>query len=74
MRLIPVPAWLSQYVSLTLFLQYFGMFRNAVDTFLQCSKRSKLNKSRGERRGRRDLIINPLRTLREKVSTTFTTN
>ncbi len=47
------------------------MFRKAVDTFLQCSKRSKLSKSR---KGRRDLIINPLRTLREKVSTTFTAN
>ncbi len=54
-----------------------GMFRFAVDTFLQCGKRSKLSKSRRERRGRRDLIINPLRalrSLREKVSTTFTTN
>ena len=50
------------------------MFRIAVDTFLERSIGSKLNKSRRERR---DLIINPLRTLRslrEKVSTTFTAN
>ncbi len=53
------------------------MFRNMVDTFLKCSERSKLsNHAENAEFAEGCYIKSPrtLRSLREKVSTTFTAN
>ncbi len=50
------------------------MFRNMVDTFLKCSERSKLSNHAEFAEGYYIKSPRTLRSLREKVSTTFTAN